>query len=223
VDRIAGWLKSDFEKSGLNSVLSGAENMTRAKYFMAEERYHAALAALKTQSGRYGAEAFLLGKLETTVMRAVCLYHIKDREGALHALREAYAASLTDDLDMPFIEAGKDMRTLTSVALKDPRCAVPGAWLEKIRRRSSTYAKKLAYVMSSYRSMDKQYDARSLLTKKELEILTDLYHGLSRSEISANHGLSINTVKAMIPVIYKKLGAANVAEAIRVAVTLNLI
>jgi LuxR family maltose regulon positive regulatory protein len=43
-DRIAGWLKSDFDRSDLNPLLFGLENLVRAKACFAEGRYPAALA-----------------------------------------------------------------------------------------------------------------------------------------------------------------------------------
>jgi DNA-binding CsgD family transcriptional regulator len=61
------------------------------------------------------------------------------------------------------------------------------------------------------------------LTKKEAEILKDMCHGLSRSEIAFNHNLSVNTVKAAIQIIDAKLGAQNIADAIRIAVAQKII
>jgi DNA-binding NarL/FixJ family response regulator len=56
-----------------------------------------------------------------------------------------------------------------------------------------------------------------------MEILTDLSHGLSRSEIAASRGLSINNVKMVINNVYEKLGVENLADLIRVAVERKLI
>ena len=56
-----------------------------------------------------------------------------------------------------------------------------------------------------------------LKSSLESEILTDLSHGLSRAEIAASRNLSINTVKMLVNNVYMKLGAENLAEAIRIA------
>ncbi|MDR1531475.1 MAG: LuxR C-terminal-related transcriptional regulator [Clostridiales bacterium] len=221
--RVPSWLKSAFEKSDLNSLLYGLENIVRAKYFMAIDQYHAAMASLDGQDGMYGLEAFLLGKLEVSVLRAVCLYHIGDKAGALDTLRTAYEISLEDGLDMPFIETGKDMRTLASAAMKEGASAIPRPWLEKIRRKSSTYAKKLAYVISDFKGRGSPEGEGFSLTARERELLTDLCHGLSQAEIALNHDMSVNTVKASVQMIYAKIGAENNADAIRIASATHLI
>jgi LuxR family maltose regulon positive regulatory protein len=222
-DRIAGWLKNDFEQSDLNSLQYGMEKLVRAKYFLLKKRYHAVLALFASQDTVYGLEAFLLGKLEVTALCAVCTYHVGDKKGAIEALEEAYTLSLNDELDLPFIELGRDMRTLTAAAMKDQNCAIPRQWLEKIRVKSSTYAKKLNYVVSEYRQSDHRNKERFVLTSKERDILIDLCHGLSRTEIAYNRSVSINTAKASIQTIYTKLGAKNTADAIRIAATLKII
>jgi DNA-binding NarL/FixJ family response regulator len=56
-----------------------------------------------------------------------------------------------------------------------------------------------------------------------MDVLHDLSHGLSRPEIAANHGLSINTVKMVLNAIYTKLDADNAADVIRIALDRNLI
>jgi LuxR family maltose regulon positive regulatory protein len=220
LDKIPGWLKSDFEKSDLGTLSYGLESLVRAKYFFAEAKYHAVLAALENHGGAYGPEAFLLGKLEITILKAVCFYRTGNRDAAFQCLEEAYNISADDRLDMPFIELGRDMRTLAVFALKKEDCAIPREWLEKIRKKSSTYAKKLACVVSGIQNRNCVPGA---LTKKEADILKDMCHGLSRSEIAFNHNLSVNTVKAAIQIIYAKLGAQNIADAIRIAMAQKII
>ena len=61
------------------------------------------------------------------------------------------------------------------------------------------------------------------LTAREIDILSDLYHGLSRSEIAINRDLSINTVKSTLGILYSKLGAENTHDAIRIALDQKLI
>jgi LuxR family maltose regulon positive regulatory protein len=223
VGKVAGWLRSSFEKSDLNSLLYGLENLVRAKCFLAEKKHHAVLATLDGQDAEYGLEAFLIGRLEVAALKAVCQYHIDDRNGALRTLESAYAISRSDDLDMPFIELGRDMRTLTSAAMKERDCKIPQAWLEKINRKASAYAKNLSQVVLQYQNSDSQGTGCAVLTKRELDILTDLCHGLSKAEIASNRNISTNTVKMVVQMIFSKLGAQNTANAIWIAANRQLI
>jgi LuxR family maltose regulon positive regulatory protein len=222
-DRIAGWLKSDFDKSDLNSLLLGLENLVRAKSCFADRRYLAALAALDGQDTKYGLEAFLLGKLELMALKAACVYHVGEKKEAVQILQEAYTISAPDELDMPFIELGKDMRTLMTAAMNEKSYTIPHSWLEKIQKKSSTYAKNLSYIISEYRIFHHLNDRAYTLSNREKEVLADLCHGLSRTEIACNRTLSPSTVKILIQSIYAKLGAQNTAETIWIAAKFKLV
>jgi len=119
---------------------------------------------------------------------------------------------------MPFIELGKDMRTVAMAALQAPDCGVPRPWLEMIRVRASAYAKNQSLLISE----SKRNHGESL-TAREQEILTDLYNGLSRSEIAARRDLSVNTVRAAVKSIYEKLNAHKISDVIRIAVEQGLV
>jgi LuxR family maltose regulon positive regulatory protein len=223
-DKLAGWLKSDFEKSDLNSLLYGLEKLVRAKYYLVEQKYAAILNSFKNPDGMYGLEAFLLGRLEVLILKAVCCFHLQRPEEMLAVLQEAYTVSQSDDFDMPFIEMGKDMYQLMGAAMKDPRCLLPRPWMEKIRRSASTYAKKLSVIAKEYRYADSARPENSPgLTARETEILNGLARGLTRKAIAQACYLSENTVKSDIKHIYQKLNAANRADAIRIATALRLI
>jgi LuxR family maltose regulon positive regulatory protein len=223
IDRVANWLKSDFEKSELNTLLYGLEKLVQAKCLMVEKKYYAALAALEGQDGMYGVESFLLGKLEVSALRSVCKYNAGDKSGALQELARAYEISLSDDLDMPFIELGRDMRTLTAAAMRDGACKIPAQWLGRIHKKSSAYAKTLSYIITEYRNYYQMDEKLFVLTAKEKEILTDMCRGLSRTEIAYNRNVSVNTVKLLIQNIYSKLGAQNTADAGWIAAKLKLV
>jgi LuxR family maltose regulon positive regulatory protein len=220
--QVAGWLKNDFDKSDINVLMQGLENVVKGKYYLSEKKYHVFLAFLKNQENDYGLGAFLFGKIGMKVMEAFCRHHLGEKEAAMEAFQTAYELAEPNALDMFFIEQGSDMRTLTNAAMKNKKCSIPRQWLEKIHKKSATYDKKLAYVISEYRNSNR-LENEIHLTTREMEILIDLHHGLSRSEIAANRDLSINTVKAAIQIIYGKLRAENAGDAIRVAASLKLL
>jgi LuxR family maltose regulon positive regulatory protein len=154
--------------------------------------------------------------------QAVCHSQLGNRTAALSSVRKAYEMAQPNSFDLPFIEMGNPMRTLAGMALREKVAGIPVSWLENMRSRATTYAKRVAHVRSCYLEAH-NIIADVQLTNKELEILSDLSQGLSRMEISMAHDISINTVKSMLPIIYQKLGAENALDAIRLATTKGLL
>ena len=213
-DRLAFWLKSDYEESELNLRAQGLEKLVKAKYYLSEKRYPAALAAIQS---RGVTEPLLFGDIEMKALEAVCRYRRLDREGAFAALGEAFTLAAPAGLFMPFAELGKDMRALTEAALKD-RAAFEKApvlsreWLEDTRRSAAVYAKKLYR-----RQTGSGLGESSILSYRETEVLKGLSQGLTREEIAGGASISPNTVKSVTRSIYNKLGALNKADAVRIA------
>ncbi|MDR3364669.1 MAG: LuxR C-terminal-related transcriptional regulator [Clostridiales Family XIII bacterium] len=216
---IAAWLRDDFEENAFGEYLVDFANMMRAWLFYNFKRYEALLHFVRHRSGL---TRVLFGKIEIKLLEALCQYQLKNRAEAFEALETAYELSLSNDLVMPFIEFGKDMRTLTAAAKKSGVCKIPGTWLGDINRRSAIYAKHLNQVITGYRK-ENGLDDDVRLTARESSILADLCLGLTRSEIAVRSELSINTVKSVINMLYLKLGAQNNADAIRIAVEKKLL
>jgi LuxR family maltose regulon positive regulatory protein len=149
-------------------------------------------------------------------LEACVHYKMKNREQAIAALEEAYKDAYPNEIIMPFIELGKDMRTLTAFALKSKNKIIPESWLETVNLKSASYAKRQAHIATQFKQANSIASGFSI-SPRETDILSDLSHGLSRTEIAANRGISINTVKMVINNIYMKLGAENLADAIRIA------
>jgi LuxR family maltose regulon positive regulatory protein len=225
-DRLAPWLKDDFEESDLNSIVFGLEALVKAKYHFEEQRYPAALAVLESRGTRSSLWDFVLGKIEKKVLEAVCRYHLREREAAFAALEETWRLARPNGIHMPFTEMGKHMRTLAGAILQNNTTAIPSSWLENIRRNASTYAKKLFTV-----TREDQFAAPAAgasgpkvrLSRREMEVLQGLSQGMTRDEIADLASLSANTVKSITRSVYNKLGAINRADAVRIAVSLGLV
>jgi ATP/maltotriose-dependent transcriptional regulator MalT len=217
--RIEEWLKSGFENSMKPAIMIDFDTLVRLQCHWACKRYHEILAFLESQNTN---GAVLMIKLEFKIYEAVCLYLINEKKDALRALQEAYELSRSNSLDTMFIEFGNNMRTLSRAAMKSADCDIPNEWLLRINKKSATYAKKLAFIISEYRKSN-HLDDEIQLSVREIEILTDMYHGLSRSEIAVNRKLSVNTVKSLLQIIYAKLGAENNMDVIRIALEMKLI
>jgi LuxR family maltose regulon positive regulatory protein len=217
---VAHWILSgDFGKGSLGTFKEDFGNFVKAKFYYSDKRYHELLSFLESKP--FFGEV-LFGKLEIKLLTAACQYHLKDRDASRVALQEAYDLALSNNLTMPFIELGNDMRTLTRAAMREKDCKLPLQWLELINRKSATYAKQLLLVTSEYKKANNIGDDVRLSTR-EMEALRDLYEGFSRSEIAVNRNLSIATVKMVLNTVYAKLGANSLADVIRIAVKRGLI
>ncbi|MDR2102273.1 MAG: LuxR C-terminal-related transcriptional regulator, partial [Treponema sp.] len=223
-EKIAPWLKTDFEERELNSLMLGTETLIRFKWYIAEERYSQVLASLESPENRFGLRTFLFGKLAIKIMEAVCRYRLDELDGALRALEEAYGLAQSNALDMPFIEMGKDMYLLTGTILRDRQSVIPRPWLERIQRNASAYAKKLLVTTEKFGEQKQDRRRREFfLTRQEMQVLTGLSQGLTREEIARDGTFSVNQVKNIISGMYLKLGAVNRADAIRISIALGLL
>ena len=212
-EKVPEWLKDSFTPYGHASFIENFGNQIKALYCYVTKNYPSLLAYMEEQKKR---EAILYGRIEMLAMESCIHYKMKDREKACSALKDAYKTASPNNIMMPFIELGKDMRTLTAFAMKNADCGIPKSWLESVNRKSASYAKRLAHIVTKYKHANGKTGSVSI-SQRESEILTDLSHGLSRTEIADSRGLSINTVKMIINNVYMKLGAENLADAIRIA------
>jgi LuxR family maltose regulon positive regulatory protein len=226
VRRVDSWLKSDLWSSGLSEHIDGLDDFAKIKYYLAVKDYDALLDFTEQRSQCFGIARFIVGRVGLMATQAVCHQRLKEKDAALDCLRRAYELALPNQLYMPFIELGNNMRSLASLALRTPTpklsARVPVKWLESIRSRAATYAKRVAFVRSRYLQAT-QPSANINITAKEAEILEDLAHGLSRTEISLARGVSVNTVKTMLQMLYDKLGAEGAIDAVRIATSKKLI
>jgi LuxR family maltose regulon positive regulatory protein len=221
MDKLAPWLKNDFEESDLSSMAQGLEMMVKAKYHFAEKRCPAVLAVLTSRRNKYDAGDFVMGMIEITILEALCRYHLRDKKAAFAALETAYRLARPNALYMPFMEMGKNMRALAGAALREKAVDIPAAWLERICRNASAYAKKLFLVTGQ--SPKSLPPPGAVLSRREQEILIGLSQGLTREELAGLFSISVNTVKSVIRSVYNKLGAVNRADAIRIATSLGLV
>jgi LuxR family maltose regulon positive regulatory protein len=212
----ASWIRAGSGESGLGALNRPLEILTRAKCLYAEKNYQAALDILeKWEQGDVPRDC-LLGKLEMTVLEAACCLHLNRRGAALETLGEAWALSAANGLDMPFIELGEDMRLLASAALEGPAGRIPREWLENLRTRAAAYGKTLAAL--GLDCQDPSDDSITVLRPSETAVLRALSQGLTREEIAGGAGLSLHGVKEIIKNLYRKLGAVNRADAVRIAI-----
>ena len=213
------WLKDNFSPYAHASFIENFANQVKARYCYATRNYPPLLSYINEMKTR---ESFLFGRVEMLAIEACVHYKMKDRKKATSVFIEAYETASPNGILMPFIELGKDMRTLIAFVLEEKDCNIPRQWMESISRKSASYAKRLSHVITEYKNANRIADSFAI-SPREKDILTDLSHGLSRTEIAASRNLSINTVKMVVNSVYTKLDAGNLADAIRIATERKLI
>jgi LuxR family maltose regulon positive regulatory protein len=217
--KVPDWLKDEFTTYGHAYFIENFGNQAKARYHYLTKDYPSLLAYIVELRQR---ESVLFGRIEMMAMEACVYFKMKNREKAYAVLQEAYETASPNDIKMPFIELGRDMRTLIAAAMRMPGINIPRPWLESIGKKSASYAKHQAKIIEDYRFVNHVEDDINL-SKREFEILLDLYNGLSRTQIAADRNISINTVKMRINIIYAKLHANNVADLIRIAVERKIV
>ena len=222
-EKVAPWIKKEREEGDLNVLFRGFDTLIKVRCLFAEKEYPAALEALDREKTKGEVGTFLLGFLETTVMEAAIRYRLGDSEGAFAALKNTYDAARPNGLNMPFVELGEHMYSLTGALLKahPDGLGISPEWLQTIRRNASAHAKKRALVKAQYSG--RETPAPVDFSQHELAILNSISQGYTSKEIAGDMRISVKMIKSAIRSLYVKLGAANRAGAIRVATERGLL
>jgi len=218
-EQIPDWIKDSFVPYSYAGFIENYANQMKARFCYSTRCYLPLLSYIQDMKQR---ESFLFGRIEMLALEACVHYRMKDKPAAFEALAEAYETASPNNILMPFIELGKDMRTLTSTALKKTDISIPKSWLETVYRKSVSYTKRQAHIITEYRHANRIVE-NTVISPREAEILVNLSQGFSRAEIAANLNLSVNTVKMVINNIYSKLGAENLPDLIRIAMERKII
>ncbi|MCL2442063.1 MAG: LuxR C-terminal-related transcriptional regulator [Treponema sp.] len=218
-ENIPDWLQDDFASYHHAAFTENFANQIKARFCYISRNYSPLLLHIHEMKQR---ESFLFQRVEMLAIEACVHYKMKNKDKSFAALLEAYKTAEPNSLIMPFFELGKDMRTLTFVALKESKSDIPKQWLENINQKAASYAKRQAHIITEYKKAA-GFEIKINLSPREKEILKDISNGLSRVEIAASHNLSINTVKTILKMILTKTGAKNLANLIRIAMERKLL
>ena len=221
-EMVPSWLITDEKESASEIRFPARELYVSVLYYIASKKYTQALAVLCNSYPREPQERFLFGELRFLLLAAVAKCKTGDVTQAMVDFEKAYHMSFQGMFELFFIELGKELHPLMAAALKQTNCGIPQEWLKAIDRKASIYAKKIAVITNAFQHEMNREESISLSTREQ-EVLTDLYHGLSREEIAANRYLSINTVKKVLQSIYIKLDAHNSVDAVRIALEQKLL
>ncbi|MCL2775096.1 MAG: LuxR C-terminal-related transcriptional regulator [Oscillospiraceae bacterium] len=216
-EMIPDWLKSEFAPYGHAYSIENFGNQIKARYHYLTRNYMPLLSYIGELKRR---KSILFGRIEMLAMEACVHYQMKNKKQAFDVFKEAYEAAAPNDILTPFIEFGKDMRTLTTAVLNEHIAGISNSWLEMIKRKATSYAKNQSKFIAEY---NKSNGINKELTVRENDILRDLYNGLSRLEIASQRNLSVSTVKTIITSIYEKLNVNKISDLVRVAAEQGLV
>jgi LuxR family maltose regulon positive regulatory protein len=212
------WLTGKFSPCSHVFSAENFGNQIRARYCYLTRNFLPLLTYIREMKQK---ESFLLGRVEMLALEACVHYQMKNKPAAWTALKEAYEAASPNDILMPFIELGKDMRTLAAAVLREPSGTdIPPLWLESVKNKATSYAKSQSMFIAQYTSYN---SGGKLLSAREQEVLRDLYHGFSQSEIALKQNLSVNTVKMVTKSIYEKLNVHKISDLTRIAAEQGLV
>ena len=222
-DKVPLWLRSRKEDSEVYSVFRNYEALVKAKYMFKDGQYAELLSVLNLDEINNGLGSYLFGALEVECLKAAAMYHLGDKKGAIASLKRAWQMAAPNSIIMPFIEYGEDMRGIAAAALA-ANCGIPRDWLEEVRDRAAAYGKSLYQIAEQYRNMEGESPKSEIyLSQTERETLAALAQGLTRNKIARQNNQSLGVVKTTISQIYRKLGAINRTDAIRIAISLGLL
>jgi LuxR family maltose regulon positive regulatory protein len=222
-DTFPRWLTEKFSPYAHASAMENFGNQAKARYCYLTRNFLPLLLYIREMKQR---ESFLLGRVEMLAMEACVHYKMKNKDLAWKALKEAYETAAPNDILMPFIELGKDMRTLTAAASREQSDAsaagmgIPRSWLESVRYKATSYAKSQSMFINENKKIGVSVKT---LSAREQDVLSDLYHGFSQVEIAGKLNLSVNTVKMVTKSIYEKLHVHKISDLVRVAAEQGLV
>ena len=158
------------------------------------------------------------------ILKAACLLKMKNINKALHSLWHAYNMTWQNNITICFAEFGTIMLSLLDAASSQSDFKFDSQWLNHVKKSTEEHIKKKSIMSKLYGNNYKKNDIRIIdLTPREQEVLFYLTQGLTRDDIGVVLGISLHGVKKHITNIYNKLGAANRADAVQIALSNGLV
>ena len=216
------WLVMDEKEATSEVCLPTRELIVCVTTHLAMKQYDQVLTIMGNSYPRDPHERFLFGELFFSLVTAVAKVKTGNYSGAEVDFNRAYALSFGGVFETFFIECGKELHPLVVAATKREWCGIPQKWLMMIDRKAAIFAKKTAVLRNHYERENALEDI-SFLSGREREVLSDLYHGLTRVEIAANRHLSLSTVKSTLRSIYLKLDVGKSTDAVRTAIKKGIV
>ncbi len=202
-EKVAEWLR-DFKLENCSRQIRSSRGgcMTYGKILCGLENWEM-LEFIGTQMLKpYQQTIQVRSQVVGLLYKAIARYHIGEEEIAASFLLQAVQLAEPDNLQIPFIENGKEIEPLLPIIGEN-------AFLKKTSYGMEKYKKG---ILSFKESTKKE---KPLLTKREQEIMGYVRAGLRNAQISEKMHIAQVTVEKNLTKIYRKLGVANRTAAIR--------
>lgn len=223
--KVASWIMDDaLSRKMLAPYVLGMERLIKGNCLLKDEKYYELLAWLGPYEALSRKNGIWLVLLEALISKSIALYRIQEESQAVATFQEAYEIAHGNNLIMQFAHHGNSTRALVHAVEQSKENRIPKEWLNSIYTKANTYAKRLSYINSEYKKENKLSNPMDVkLSKRERDILLNVYQGLTREEIAESLLISTSTVKNTLNNIYSKLGALNSVDAIRIALQMRII
>lgn len=199
------------------------DEFIHAYYLLDKQEYEELSGLLEALSSDYDESGLLIARIYIHILKAILAQKKGHIAAAMEELRTSYNLSCGNSLVMPFVEYGKYMRTLIYSAKHSVLNTIPDTWLDEISTKATTYEKHQNSIKAQYRRLlGNGLKSAAKLTKMEREMIRYLCQGLTNREIANARCISLSAVKKMLNNIYVKLEAVNRADAVRIAIQMEL-
>lgn len=215
IENIALWIRNPVQ-GGYSPLSLDRPMVIRMRCLIASNQYSEALALINQIEALSTERNLVTTLINMHVGRAMAYLGLARYDESAVSLSRAYELARGNSIYMPFIEYGNRARTLFERIRKSSNHDMPKEWLDEMFSKSSTFAKRQAYIVGRYREDTRGGRIDFGLSTREAELLINISQGLTRNEIAEEMNLSINTVKSLTKQLFGKLGAINAADAVRI-------
>lgn len=222
-NEVARWIAEyDHIRYALQPISIGRNKLIHAYYLLEKHRYRECLVFLEGMEWVFREKGLWTTRLKHYLLKAICLNSIGNYQMAVSNLHQAYEMAHNNNVVSYFVENGNRMRSLINLAIAQNEYPFDGTWLKDIEKKAAVYMENIIAIKKKFITRTKKDSLHVHLSKREMEVLRLMAIGLTRSEISKQLGISVNSVKTYIAGTYNKLGAINKADAIRLAHNLGI-
>jgi LuxR family maltose regulon positive regulatory protein len=193
------------------SLFRTSQYRTRARVYLATEKYEEALQLLIRLQERVEAAGRIRSLIQALVLRALAHQAMNDTPQALSALKRALTLTQPEGYKRIFVDEGEPMARLLRLALRE------GVNPDYIGQLLACFPEP------TESSVTGEYALVEPLSERELEVLRLIAAGLSNQQIAEQLVIAVSTVKSHINHIYGKLEVKSRTQAVARGQALGLL